>query len=107
MKIISCYRSTRERVGKHDLERITSHVALKQVEALGDPEVNPDSLVVLDNRIAGACIELYVPPPPPAAEDNVVKWISLMGKSPVAEDTDSTIEYTPLKEGEMLPHRPV
>ena len=104
VKIISCYRSTRERVGRHDLERITSHVALKQVEALEDPDANPDSLVVLDNRIAGACIELYVPP---AAEDNVVKWISLMGKSPVAEDTDSSIEYTPLREGETLPHRPV
>ena len=44
------------------------------------PDTDPDTLVVLDNRIAGACIELYVTP---EAEETVVGWISLMGKSPV------------------------
>ena len=37
-----------------------------QIEALGVEDTDPATLVVLDNRIAGACIRLYVLP-----EDNI------------------------------------
>ena len=37
------------------------------------------------------------------AEETVVGWISLMGKSPVAEDNDSIIVYTPLRGGDSPP----
>ena len=41
-------------------------LAIKQIEALGVEDTDPATLVVLDNRIAGACIRLYVLP-----EDNI------------------------------------